>query len=314
MLVFPAATIFQMVYLLILLPIQTAYESPMVVPPEVYTHPAIVPNSFLAINLLYNFHCLSATYQSSPSHSSYRYLIATNRATVFLSNFFYCHIIHYHMISPNFDFEKSLLPPSCRFLLGIDEVGRGPLAGPVTIGAFLLDLGTFNPQEFINLSVRDSKLLSSRQRQKIFYYLQSFRPQTFSAASVDIDQQGIGRTINLLVIQALRAFQGQFDFYLLDGFLPCQGEVSVGRRGLSIVKGDQKCFSIAAASIVAKVTRDCIMDGFDSQYPQYGFKHHKGYGTKQHLSALKLHGPCPIHRLSFRPLSTDFPHHNSRRY
>jgi ribonuclease HII len=205
------------------------------------------------------------------------------------------------MVTPSYEFEKSLLPPNCRFILGIDEVGRGPLAGPVTIGAFLLDLNNFNPQEFINLSVRDSKLLSEKSRQKIHDYFISSRHRfkTFSASSIEIDKQGIAVTIYSLITKAQKFFGSGFDFCLIDG----NYKTSIFSKSLSVIKGDQKCFSIAAASIVAKVDRDAVMDQFDLQYPQYGFSSHKGYGTKTHLTAIAKHGPCHIHRLSFSPLS-----------
>lgn len=199
--------------------------------------------------------------------------------------------------TPDFHFEVSLLPPTCRYLLGIDEVGRGPLAGPVTIGAFLLDLKNFDPQTFINLGIRDSKMLSSSQRQRIYSSFHLYQFKTFTLASSDIDQRGISQVVSSLVVQSLEFYQGAFDFCLLDGSLPTPVPSS-----RAIVKGDQKCFSVAAASIVAKVTRDALMDEFDVQYPQYGFKHHKGYGTKSHLEALKIYGPCPIHRFSYSPV------------
>lgn len=202
---------------------------------------------------------------------------------------------------PNHDFEKSLLPPNCRYLLGIDEVGRGPLAGPVTIGAFLLDLHTFDPKEFINLGVRDSKLLSAQKRQKIHDYFLSFGYQfkTFSATSFEIDTKGIAVCINSLITKALKHYSSNFDFCLIDG----NYNVSKFASTRSVIKGDQKCFSIASASIVAKVDRDHQMARYAINFPNYGFETHKGYGTKTHLEAIRKYGPCPIHRFSFSPIS-----------
>ncbi|MFA5894876.1 MAG: ribonuclease HII [Candidatus Shapirobacteria bacterium] len=201
---------------------------------------------------------------------------------------------------PDFKFEKSQVPPSCRYLLGIDEVGRGPLAGPVTIGAFLLDLHTFNPQEFINLGVRDSKLLSAQKRQKIHEHFLSSgqRFATFSSTSVEIDKQGIAVCIYSLITKALKFYSSSFDYCLIDGNYNVKKLVNT----CSIIKGDQKCFSVASASIVAKVDRDKQMDIHAQNFPEYGFASHKGYGTKTHLEAIIKYGPCSIHRYSYQPL------------
>ncbi|MFA6250858.1 MAG: ribonuclease HII [Candidatus Shapirobacteria bacterium] len=220
---------------------------------------------------------------------------------------------------PDFNYEFSQIPPSTRFLLGIDEVGRGPLAGPVTIGAFLLDLTLFKPNEFVKIGVRDSKKLSPQKRQKILAYFSQnqFAYSVFSASSEKIDQQGINVVIKGLILYALNRFKGRFDYCLIDGnyafddfSLSSSACPATAGRGTpegsgilkSLISADSTCFSVAAASICAKVVRDQRMDGYDLLYPQYGFKDHKGYGTKKHLAALQLHGPCPIHRRSFRPV------------
>jgi ribonuclease HII len=212
--------------------------------------------------------------------------------------------------APDFKYELSLLPSDCRYLLGLDEVGRGPWAGPVTIGAFLLDLQTFDPQVFVNLKVRDSKTLSASQRHHIFTQFQTlgFQYHCFSASPQIIDQQGIGAAIANLFSQAIVHFSGQFDFCLIDGNLDTQKIMtpSLSKRGrgeiLSLINADARCFSVAAASICAKVTRDLDMDQFDKTYPQYDFIHNKGYGTQSHINALKIYGPCPIHRFSYSPI------------
>lgn len=204
------------------------------------------------------------------------------------------------MILPSFEFEKSLFPVNCRYVLGIDEVGRGPWAGPVTIGAFLLDLKTFNPDTFLKLKVRDSKKLNSQTRQFIHdYFIQrSYSFSTFSSNPSDIDSQGIGVCLKNLINQALSHYRSIFDIALVDGnYSLTQPKV------VSVISGDAKCFSIAAASIVAKVVRDQLMDNYDVLYPQYDFKHNKGYGTAAHQLALIKHGVCPIHRLSFKPIN-----------
>lgn len=203
------------------------------------------------------------------------------------------------MISPSFEFEKSLLPSDARYILGLDEVGRGPWAGPVTVGAFLIELNSFNPETFHNLGVRDSKMLSPRNRQKIYSYFQSqhFTYKTFSSSSKEIDEQGIGQVIKNLFKNALSQFSGRFDFAIIDGNLHIESS-----KYFSVVGADKSCFSVASASIVAKFIRDKEMNIFDQVYPQYGFASHKGYGTKAHLEALKAHGPSPIHRFSYNPI------------
>jgi len=201
--------------------------------------------------------------------------------------------------SPDFGFELSLLPSDTRYLLGIDEVGRGPIAGPVTLGAFLIDLSLFDPQVFYKLKVRDSKLLSPDQRRTIFSAFQNsgYSFTTVSAPAADIDNYGINHVIAALVNRILQNFRGRFDYCLLDGNLP-----DCGSFCRSLTQADRLCYSVAAASICAKVTRDGLMEDYGRQYPGYGFPSHKGYGTPAHLAALRQLGPCPIHRLTFRPL------------
>lgn len=181
---------------------------------------------------------------------------------------------------PDFDFEKSLLPPNTRYLLGIDN---------------------FDPQIFINLKVRDSKLLSEKQRKVIVSEFNRFGfiYSTSSISSVDIGQQGISNSIKRLIVKTQRHFQSKFNFCIVDG------NYNLGLPNtVSVVKADQKCFSVAAASIAAKVDRDTTMEMFHLKFPQYGFDRHKGYGTRRHSLALQTHGPCPIHWKSFRPIST----------
>lgn len=221
------------------------------------------------------------------------------------------------MVLPDFDFEKSLLPPGSRYVLGIDEVGRGPWAGPVTVGAFLLDTSVFNLNFFTQNKIRDSKKLSPIQRQKIYqkFLDNNFTFSTFSATSEVIDQKGIAGSIYSLVNSALEYFRGQFDFALIDGnmspqkIVPCQGKGGTEYQRVlrSIVSGDARCFSIASASICAKVVRDLEMDRLHQLYPNYDFSHNKGYGTPKHLAALTKHGPCPIHRRSYKPVK-NFSH------
>lgn len=203
------------------------------------------------------------------------------------------------MIFPDFSFEQSLIPKNTRFLLGIDEVGRGPWAGPVAIGAFLFDLVNFDLDFFIKNKIRDSKTLSSSQRQKIKKLFESQNYSysvTFSDSQV-IDNIGLSKAITLAVSKSL-AYFSCIDYVLVDGSINLPGKFP--HRCLN--RGDQSCFSIAAASIVAKVARDEQMVAYDSLYPGYYFSHHKGYGTRLHQQSLLKLGPCPIHRRSFKPI------------
>jgi len=204
------------------------------------------------------------------------------------------------LITPDFNFEKSLIPPSTRFLLGVDEVGRGPLAGPVALGAFLLDLDSFNPETFAKIKVRDSKTLSEKQRQLALSYFKqnNYSYKVFFAYASLIDKIGIGPAIALTVKKIVSAFPQNFDFVLLDGSLSLPDNIP----HRAVIKADAKCFSVAAASIVAKITRDHHMCDLDQTYPGYGFSSHKGYGTAAHLSALQALGPCAIHRRSYKPV------------
>lgn len=204
------------------------------------------------------------------------------------------------MQAPDFDFEKSLIPSNTRFLLGVDEVGRGPIAGPVALGAFLLDLDIFDPKDFAKIKVRDSKTLSEKQRLFALSYFKqhNYSYKVFFAYASLIDKIGIKSAINLTVKKIVSTFPQKFDFVLLDGGLALPGHIP----HRSIIKADQKCFSVASASIVAKVTRDHHLCSLDQTYPGYGFSVHKGYGTAAHLLALQTLGLCPIHRQSYRPV------------
>ena len=176
-----------------------------------------------------------------------------------------------------------------RAFAGIDEAGRGPLAGPVAAACVVM------PGKPLLLGVDDSKKLSEKKREALF---ESIRETALFvgvgiATAEEIDEMNILRATKRAM---QRAAQGApCDLFLIDAVdqIDLSGEV----RG--IVHGDALCYSIAAASIVAKVTRDRMMRELDERYPQYGFQKHKGYGTKAHIEALKAFGPCPEHRSSF---------------
>ncbi|MEX1012846.1 MAG: ribonuclease HII [Waddliaceae bacterium] len=184
-------------------------------------------------------------------------------------------------------FDKKHRVPENLQLAGADEAGRGPLAGPVVAACCYAGPDIAIPGVF------DSKKLTPLQRNALFKKIQSNVKYAVGIVHHDvIDQINILEATKLATLQAIG--QVNPDFTLIDGFslsgIPCQ----------KVIKGDQLSFLIACASIVAKCVRDKLMvEKYHALYPQYGFDRHKGYGTKMHREALKLHGPCPIHRLSF---------------
>ena len=179
-------------------------------------------------------------------------------------------------------------------IAGVDEVGRGPLAGPVVAAAVILDLAC------VPAGLADSKTLSAKKRAALFALIME-HAQAVAVASVPasvIDQINIRQATLRAMAGALSALSIKPDAILVDGrdlpVFPVAGEAVIG--------GDGKVLSIAAASIVAKMMRDQMMERLGAHYPVYGFADHAGYGTARHLEALKTHGPCPVHRLSFAPL------------
>ena len=181
------------------------------------------------------------------------------------------------------------------YIAGVDEVGRGPLAGPVVSAAVILPEGITIP------GVDDSKKISAKKREMLFPVI------TDKAIAIgigvineeEIDEINILNATHKAMRVALSQLTIQPNIVMVDG-----NEADIGKfKQVNIVKGDQKSMSIAAASIVAKVTRDRMMVDYDRIYPEYGFANHKGYGTKFHIEALKKYFACPIHRRSFRPVS-----------
>lgn len=183
------------------------------------------------------------------------------------------------------------------WVAGLDEVGRGPIAGPVVAAAVAVQ-----PQSdrSIVLLARDSKQLTPSQRERIARLIRTSLPYGVGLSTVaEIDRLGIAPASRLAMIRALAAMRVEAGALLLDAFrLP---ESTLPQRAL--VKGDSKCASIAAASVIAKVERDGLMHELDRMYPGYGFARHKGYATAEHFAMLDRIGACPLHRMSFAPLA-----------
>jgi ribonuclease HII len=182
-------------------------------------------------------------------------------------------------------------------IAGVDEAGRGPLAGPVVAAACILPTGVF----FKDLN--DSKQLSAQVRERLYSEITRCPNLIFGIGIVDektIDQINILQATFLAMRRAVEALLTLPDYLLIDGNqLP---KFNIPTK--SLIHGDALSVSIAAASVLAKVTRDRIMEKMDEEWPHYGFKQHKGYATEQHLEAIFRHGPCPIHRESFDPIRT----------
>ena len=188
--------------------------------------------------------------------------------------------------------EKQLYDKGFEYICGIDEAGRGPLAGPVVVA------GVIMPKDSMIEGVNDSKKVSEKKREKLYDVIL----EEAISYSVAIIGQDIIDEINILnatkqgVTEVVEGLDVKPNLILVDAL------THINTKGIpydSIIKGDAKCYNIAAASIIAKVTRDRIMREWDEIYPQYGFINHKGYGTAKHIEALKEYGPCPIHRRTF---------------
>lgn len=179
---------------------------------------------------------------------------------------------------------------------GVDEAGRGPLAGPVVASACSL------PDNFSLPGLKDSKQLTPPQRRRFFECLTTNASIDYGIGIVSselIDEINILEATKLAMSLAVQKMKGKPDFLLIDAV-----QLSLPIPAISLIKGDQRSLSIAAASVIAKETRDRLMIEYDDKWPKYGFAKHKGYGTKAHLEAIDLHGPCPIHRFTFAPIKS----------
>ena len=190
------------------------------------------------------------------------------------------------------EFEKKLYEDGVKYIAGMDEAGRGPLAGPVVIGCVIM-----KPESFIEY-VNDSKKVSETKREMLYEKITE-EAVAWSTGIVDekeIDELNILNATKKALTEAIDKLEVRPDVILVDALDKIDTK---GIKYISVIKGDAKIYSISAASIIAKVTRDRIMKEYDEVYPQYGFAGHKGYGTAKHIQAIKEHGICPLHRKTF---------------
>ena len=187
--------------------------------------------------------------------------------------------------------ENARYSDEIRVICGVDEAGRGPLAGPVYAAAVILPRGLHID------GLNDSKKLTEKKRAELFDVIpaQALAYGIGSADEKEIDEINILQATFLAMRRAIEAMPVRPDLALIDG----NRDSDFGVSSETVVKGDSLSANIAAASILAKVTRDRVMERYAAEYPQYGFEVHKGYGTKRHYEALRQYGPCPIHRQSF---------------
>jgi ribonuclease HII len=200
--------------------------------------------------------------------------------------------------APTLSYELDGWRAGFRHIAGLDEAGRGPMAGPVVAGAVILD------PELAQVwwsDLRDCKLLTAKQRERLAVRVRDSAAWGIgSAGSEEIDSLGLVEATRQAMLRALDDLGSHPDLLLIDALkLP---DVDAGWSQRAIIHGDALSASIAAASILAKVERDRLMDEFDITYPAYGFAHNRGYCTPDHKRALHAHGPCPIHRRSFAPV------------
>ena len=195
------------------------------------------------------------------------------------------------MPSDLWEIENALYEEGYHLICGVDEAGRGPLAGPVCAAAVIL------PQKTEIPGLDDSKKLTEKKREQLFPLIQekAISWNVAFASVEEIEERNILRATFLAMNRAISGLELQTDLALIDGNQ--NREIEMPSR--CVIHGDARCASIAAASILAKVSRDHLMLELAEQFPQYGFERHKGYGTKVHYEALRKYGPSPVHRLSF---------------
>ena len=194
------------------------------------------------------------------------------------------------------DYQEQFYSSKVKLIVGVDEAGRGPLAGPVVAAACIL------PRAYINKEINDSKQVSAKKREELFEIIKkdAIAYGVGIVSAEEIDRVNIYEATKIAMKQAINNLKHKFDLILTDA-MPLSGfDVEV----VPIIKGDAKALPIAAASIIAKVTRDHMLDELGKKYPEYGFEVHKGYGTKKHMDALKKYGPIKgVHRYSYKPVA-----------
>ena len=190
------------------------------------------------------------------------------------------------------EYENQLRSKGFEFICGIDEAGRGPLAGPVVVASVIM------PADSIIEGVNDSKKVSEKKREKLYDLIleEAISYGVGIIGQDEIDDINILNATKKGLTMSLKELDKKPDLIIVDDLTHID---TLGIPYESIIKGDAKCYSISAASIIAKVTRDRIMREWDKVYPQYGFATHKGYGTAAHIKAIKEYGPCPLHRKTF---------------
>jgi ribonuclease HII len=195
-------------------------------------------------------------------------------------------------------YERGLRAQGFRLIAGVDEAGRGALAGPLVASAVIL------PEDFDLEGINDSKQLTANQREEAYARIvrDAVAVSVCRCLPTRIDRRGLQKTNVWLLRRCVRTLPVEPDYVLTDGF-PVR---ALPVPNLSIKKGDAVTASVAAASIVAKVTRDRSMDRYHRRFPDYGFDHNRGYGTDEHREALRRYGPTPIHRYSFKGLATGY--------
>ncbi len=193
-----------------------------------------------------------------------------------------------------YSYENLAAEEGLELVAGVDEAGRGPLAGPVSVAAVILPRNLFLPK------LNDSKKLSPKVRDELY---ERILEKAVAVGSSLVDAKTIDR-VNIYQATINGMYEAIFSLSPAPEkvFIDAMPLDNLPMPSLSIVKGDSKSASIAAASVVAKVRRDRLMEEYDREYPEYGFARHKGYGTAEHIRALREYGPCPIHRLSFEPV------------
>ena len=204
------------------------------------------------------------------------------------------------MIFPDTKLEQKLWDSGIKYVVGIDEAGRGPLAGPVCAGAVAI-----SPNTVINPLIRDSKKMTKKRREEVFEYIKE-NSIGYGIGMIDakvIDDMGIQEAVKMAMIDAIKQVEkmihNKAEYLIIDG----NGVLSIeGYSQEKLIKGDLHHYSISCASILAKVTRDRYMYEMSKIYPVYGFEKHVGYGTKYHMDMLNRYGPCKIHRRSYEPV------------